>query len=164
MTFPLGSLRSEGAAPAKASDRSRAEPAAGVRVSGRLHRVPVAPVVEPSTPVENTLRFQAGLLLGGVFLLLALLAMLSHNRQDPAFTTSGQHLEPSNWVGHLGAYGSDLMQFLFGQSAWWLLLVGLRVLLGGLARWLRRDSAVSVTVGANPAPIEQGNTQAASSA
>ncbi len=157
MTFPLGSLRSEGAAPAKGSDRSRAEPAAGVRVSGRLHRVPAAPVVEPSTPVENTLRFQAGLLLGSVFWLLALLAMLSHNRQDPAFTTSGQHLEPSNWVGHLGAYGSDLMQFLFGQSAWWLLLVGLRVLLGGLARWLRRDSAVSVTMGANPAPIEHAH-------
>lgn len=157
MTFPLGSLRSEGAAPAKGSDRSRAEPAAGVRVSGRLHRVPAAPVVEPSTPVENTLRFQAGLLLGSVLWLLALLAMLSHNRQDPAFTTSGQHLEPSNWVGHLGAYGSDLMQFLFGQSAWWLLLVGLRVLLGGLARWLRRDSAVSVTMGANPAPIEHGH-------
>ncbi|KGM41238.1 cell division protein FtsK [Aquabacterium sp. NJ1] len=154
MTFPLGSLRSEGAAPAKGSDRSRAEPAAGVRVSGRLHRVPAAPVVEPSPPVENTLRFQAGLLLGSVFWVLALLAMLSHNRLDPAFTTSGQHLEPSNWVGHLGAYGSDLMQFLFGQSAWWLLLVGLRVLLGGLARWLRRDSAVSVTMGANPAPIE----------
>ncbi len=154
MTFPLGSLRSEGAAPAKGSDRSRAEPAAGVRVSGRLHRVPAAPVVEPSPPVENTLRFQAGLLLGSVFWVLALLAMLSHNRLDPAFTTSGQHQEPSNWVGHLGAYGSDLMQFLFGQSAWWLLLVGLRVLLGGLARWLRRDSAVSVTMGANPAPIE----------
>ncbi|MBI3384342.1 MAG: DNA translocase FtsK 4TM domain-containing protein [Aquabacterium sp.] len=157
MTFPLGSLRSEGAAPAKGSDRNRAEPAAGVRVSGRLHRVPAAPLVEPAAPVENTLRFQAGLLLGSVFWLLALLAMLSHNRQDPAFTTSGQHLEPSNWVGHLGAYGSDLMQFLFGQSAWWLLLVGLRVLLGGLARWLRRDSAVSVTMGANPAPLEHGH-------
>ncbi|TAK88563.1 MAG: DNA translocase FtsK [Aquabacterium sp.] len=157
MTFPLGSLRSEGAAPGKGSDRGRADAAPGVRVSGRLHRVPAAPVVEPSEPLENTLRFQAGLLLGGVFWLLALLSMLSHNRLDPAFTTSGQHLEPSNWVGHAGAYGSDLAQFLFGQSAWWFLLVGARILLGGLARWLRRDSAVSVTVGANPAPFDHGH-------
>ncbi|MBI5926920.1 MAG: DNA translocase FtsK 4TM domain-containing protein [Aquabacterium sp.] len=157
MTFPLGSLRSEGAAPGKGSDRGRADSAPGVRVSGRLHRVPAAPVVEQAEPLENTLRFQAGLLLGGVFWLLALLSMLSHNRLDPAFTTSGQHLEPSNWVGHAGAYGSDLAQFLFGQSAWWLLLVGARILLGGLARWLRRDSAVSVTVGANPAPFDHGH-------
>ncbi|RTL29773.1 MAG: DNA translocase FtsK [Burkholderiales bacterium] len=154
MTFPLGSLRSEGAAPVKGSDRSRADASANVRVSGRLHRVQSAPVMEPAVPVENTLRFQGGLLLGSVLWVLALLAMLSHNRLDPAFTTSGQHLEPSNWVGHAGAYGSDLAQFLFGQSAWWLLLVGFRVLLGALARWLRRDSAVSVTIGANPAPVE----------
>jgi S-DNA-T family DNA segregation ATPase FtsK/SpoIIIE len=154
MTFPLGSLRSDGAASGKAAERGRADPVAGVRVSGRLHRMPVAPVVEPTEPVENTFRFQAGLLAGFLVWLLTLLAMLSHNRMDPAFTTSGQHGEPSNWVGHLGAYGSDLLQFLFGQSAWWLLVVGFRVLLGALARWLRRDAAVSVTVGALPAAVE----------
>ncbi len=156
MTFPLGSLRSEGAAPIKGGDR-RSDPAAtGVRVSGRLHRVPATPHVEPVAPIENTVRFQVGLMAGGVLWLLALLAMVSHSRLDPAFTTSGQHLEPSNWVGHLGAYGSDLAQFLFGQSAWWLLLVGFRVLLSGLARWLRRDASVSVTVGAMPAAPEAG--------
>jgi S-DNA-T family DNA segregation ATPase FtsK/SpoIIIE len=157
MTFPLGSLRSDGAVPSKGSDRGLVDPAAGVRVSGRLHRVPVAPVVDQPESLENTVRFQAGLLLGGVFWLLALFSMLSHNRLDPAFTTSGQHLEPSNWAGHVGAYGADLAQFLFGQSAWWLMLVGARILLGGLARWLRRDSAVSVTVGAKPAPFDHGH-------
>ncbi|MGC4060338.1 MAG: DNA translocase FtsK 4TM domain-containing protein [Aquabacterium sp.] len=107
-------------------------------------------------PLENTVRFQAGLLIGSVLWLLALLAMVSHNRLDAAFTTSGQHPEPSNWVGQLGAYGSDLAQFLFGQSAWWLLIVGCRVLLTALARWLRRDASVSVTVGALPPAMDLG--------
>ncbi len=113
-------------------------------------------MAEPAEPVENTLRFQFGLLLGGVLWLLALLSLLSHNRLDAAFTTSGQHIEPSNWVGHGGAYASDLAQMLFGHSAWWLLAIGLRVWLGALARWLRRDTAVSVTVGAQPAAAWQG--------
>jgi len=155
MTFPLGSLRSDGAPPlaqAKGGDR-RTDAAANLRVTGRLHRVPTAPCVEPAEPIENTLRFQAALLLGSVLWLLALLAMASHNPLDAAFTTSGQHIEPSNWVGHAGAYGSDLAQFLFGHSAWWLLLVGLRVWLSALARWLRRDAGVSVTLGAKPTGV-----------
>jgi S-DNA-T family DNA segregation ATPase FtsK/SpoIIIE len=154
MTFPLGSLRSEGAAPAKAGER-RTEAPASVR-GGRLHRVPVTPVVKPACPVENTFRFQAGLLVGGVLWLLALLAMISHNRLDPAFTTSGQRLEPGNWVGHGGAYLSDLAQFFFGQSAWWLLIVGARVLLGGLARWLRRDDPVHLAAVGAASPLDAG--------
>ncbi len=152
MTFPLGSMRAEGAAPAKGGGRS-SEAATSRAMTGRLHRVPVTHAPEPSEPVENTLRFQLGLLLGGVFWLLGLLALLSHSRLDAAFTTSGQHLEPSNWAGQGGAYASDLAQFFFGHSAWWLLAVGLRVWLGALARWLRRDTAVSVTVGALPAAV-----------
>ncbi|HYR24886.1 MAG TPA: DNA translocase FtsK 4TM domain-containing protein, partial [Aquabacterium sp.] len=113
MTFPLGSLQSDGGAPAS-------------RVGGRLHRVPVTASVEPSAPIEHTFRFQAALLIGGVLWVLALLALLSYDRLDPAFTTSGQHLEPHNWVGQAGAYGADLLQMLFGHSAWWLLLIGLR--------------------------------------
>ena len=53
MTFPLGSLQSDGGAPAS-------------RVGGRLHRVPVTASVEPSAPIEHTFRFQAALLIGGV--------------------------------------------------------------------------------------------------
>ncbi|AWI55268.1 cell division protein FtsK [Aquabacterium olei] len=98
---------------------------------------------ESTTPLEHTLRFQATLLIGAVVWLLFLLAMLSHNRLDPAFTTSGHHTEPTNWAGQLGAYASDLAQFVLGQSSWWLLLIGARVWLGALARWLRRDAGVS---------------------
>ncbi|HET6786533.1 MAG TPA: DNA translocase FtsK 4TM domain-containing protein, partial [Aquabacterium sp.] len=72
--------------------------------------------------------------------------MLSHDRMDPAFTTSGLHSEPANWVGHVGALASDVLMFLLGQSGWWVLIVGARVWLGALARWLRRDAAPGTVV------------------
>jgi len=95
-------------------------------------------------------------LLGGVLWLLALLALISHDRLDPAFTTSGQHSEAANWVGALGAHASDIALMLFGLSAWWLLLIGARAWLTALARWLRRDTAVSVAVGGQVQQPTQG--------
>src|SRR5690606_40155535 len=56
------------------------------------------------------------------------------------------------WVGQLGAYVSDILQMLLGHSAWWLPLVGLRVWLGALALWMRRDTARSVA--RVPVPVE----------
>ncbi|WP_413785851.1 DNA translocase FtsK [Aquabacterium sp.] len=78
--------------------------------------------------------------------------MASHDRFDPAFTTSGQHPVPHNWVGQFGAYVSDILQMLLGHSAWWLPVVGLRVWLGALALWMRRDTARSVA--RSPMPVE----------
>ena len=162
MTFPLDSLQTEAGAsaqsgrrakPARASAERRDESlvrgmGAATTVTGRLHRVPGGQrVAEPAAPAENTLRFQLGLLMGGVAWLLFLLALVSHDRLDPAFTTSGQHHDAANWVGTLGAQVSDIALMLFGLSAWWLLLIGGRAWLSGLARWLRRDTAVSVAVG-----------------
>ena len=95
-------------------------------------------------------------MLGGVLWLLALLALISHDRLDPAFTTSGQHSEAANWVGALGAHASDIALMLFGLSAWWLLLIGARAWLTALARWLRRDTAVSVAVGGQVQQPTQG--------
>jgi DNA segregation ATPase FtsK/SpoIIIE, S-DNA-T family len=151
MTFPLGSLQSEPRAEGRSSRKGgerRADAAPTTRMTGRLHRVQQAPAPEPAVPIENTVRFQVILLAGAVLWVLGVLAMLTHSRLDPAFTTSGQHVEPSNWVGQGGAYFSDLLQFAFGYSAWWLPLVGLRAWLSGFARWLRRDESLSVTSGA----------------
>ena len=133
----------------------RIEPTGTARTApGRHHRVPRAPVVPQVEPVEQTLRFQATLLIGGVMWLLVVLAMASHDRLDPAFTTSGQHAVPHNWVGQLGAYAADVLQMLLGHSAWWLPVVGLRLWLGALARWMRRDTARSVTrVAASIEPV-----------
>ncbi len=158
MTFPLGSLRNEASADAK-SDR-RQDASASPRVTGRLHRSPVLVAPEPpGPPLENTFRFQAGLLVGGVLLVLALLSLASHSRLDAAFTTSGLNQDAANWGGHLGAYASDVGLFLFGQSAWWGLIVGARVWLSGLARWLRRDTAMSLMPSA-AVPLAQSATDA----
>jgi len=145
MTYPLGSFNDEpGAGRAERSKSNRRDDAAAsLRLTGRLHRPPVTTAIEPEVPVETTFRFQAALLLGGIVLFLALLALMSHDRMDPAFTTSGQHIEPANWVGALGAWGSDLAYALLGQSCWWVLIIGARSWLGGLALWLRRDTALS---------------------
>ena len=122
MTFPLGSLSTDGGA-------GRA--AAG----GRSSRETPAPAVVP--------RWRARLVLGvgGVLWLLALIALATHNAADPAFTTSGSVEQALNKAGVLGALFSDALYFLFGFSAWWLLLIGLRVWLGALARVLRSEQA-----------------------
>jgi S-DNA-T family DNA segregation ATPase FtsK/SpoIIIE len=126
---------------------------AGRHVRGQ-RPVPTFAVDAPPLP-ESPWRVQTRLLLGSILLILSLMAMFSHNPGDAAFTTSGLRPEPANWVGHLGAWFSDLMQFAFGYSAWWLPLIGVRTWLGGLATWLRRDTAVSVTVGARPPSLAE---------
>jgi S-DNA-T family DNA segregation ATPase FtsK/SpoIIIE len=112
MTFPLQSLRAEGAASGSTYTRhskstSKAEPAA----------VPVAP---------PRWRRQALLLGGAVLWLLLLLALATHHAGDPAFSTSGDGAALRNKAGMLGAWISDLGLFLLGYSVWWLVPVGLR--------------------------------------
>ncbi|GAB4403307.1 MAG: DNA translocase FtsK [Rhodoferax sp.] len=88
-------------------------------------------------------RFADELLLlgGGLALGLWLLAMLSHNGQDPGWSTSGAGQGVRNLVGVLGAWMSDLSYYLLGYSAWWLALAGARGWLGVFAHWLRRAQA-----------------------
>jgi len=108
MTFPLGSLRGDAAG------------AAGAKTTPPLR-----------------LRSQLLLIAGSIAWLLALLAMLTHHAGDPGFSTSGDGETLRNWVGLAGAWGSDFLLFMFGHSAWWLLIVGARVGLASLARQLR---------------------------
>ncbi|EHR72614.1 DNA segregation ATPase, FtsK/SpoIIIE family [Burkholderiales bacterium JOSHI_001] len=77
---------------------------------------------------------------GAVAWLLLLLALATHSAGDPGFSTSGSGQPLANKVGLLGAWASDLALFAFGYSVWWLMLVGLRVWLSTLARWLRADA------------------------
>jgi S-DNA-T family DNA segregation ATPase FtsK/SpoIIIE len=112
MTFPLGSLQRDGAA--SLAQQRQAGPADLPRWRGQLQ-----------------------LLVGGVLWLLLLLALASHRATDPGFSTSGTGAAVGNWAGLLGAWASDLVLFLFGYSAWWLLLVGARAWLALLAGRLR---------------------------
>ena len=151
MTFPLGSLQSDGPATPRQAGRSEASGAS--RVGSRLSRNALPEPVDVPLAPEHTLRFQMALLFGGVAWLLTLLALVSHNRLDAAFTTSGQHQDVRNWVGALGAHASDLAYLLFGLSAWWLLVIGARAWLGALARWLRRDDALAGGGAEAPSPM-----------
>jgi S-DNA-T family DNA segregation ATPase FtsK/SpoIIIE len=126
MTFPLGSLR---------SDSGASNPSAAL--GGTYTRTGASPA---SGAVHHPgWREQAALLIGGVAWLLALLALVTHNAGDAAFSTSGSSPTTLNKAGVLGAWFSDLLFFLLGYSAWWLMPVTARAWLGGLARALRGD-------------------------
>ncbi|MBK9134208.1 MAG: DNA translocase FtsK 4TM domain-containing protein [Betaproteobacteria bacterium] len=120
MSFPLGSLRGEGAGESVAAS---------------------ARAAAPSVPWRR----KAWLFVGGLAWLLWLLAMVTHDAADPAFTTSGGSEAVQNRVGVLGARVADLAYFLFGFSCWWLLPVGLRAWLSSLAAVLRHDAPAPVT-------------------
>ena len=112
MTFPLGSLAS-----AEGASRSARAPSAAPRWRTKL-----------------------ALVGGAVLWLLLLLALITHDPNDAAFSTSGSSDTLQNKAGQLGAWVSDLVLFLFGYSAWWLPVVGLRLWLSSLAQWLRVDA------------------------
>jgi S-DNA-T family DNA segregation ATPase FtsK/SpoIIIE len=76
---------------------------------------------DPTPALRGFRRFtqEIALTLGFVFLLFWLIALISHNAQDPAWTTSGASAHLFNWGGKLGAWLSDLSYFLFGYSVVW---------------------------------------------
>ena len=91
-----------------------------------------------ATPVSGWRRFtqEISLLITGVALLLAVLALISHSPVDAAWSTTGSQTDVHNWAGRLGAWFADVAYFLFGYSAWWLVLAALRLWSGGVRRWL----------------------------
>ena len=72
---------------------------------------------------------------------ILLLALLSHDMADPAFSTSGDGLPVRNRAGILGAWVSDLLLFLFGYSCWIMLAAGLRAWLTALGSVARGNPA-----------------------
>ena len=82
-------------------------------------------------------RQQALLIVTGLAWVLFTLALFTYSAADPAYTTSGTGASVHNKVGLLGARAADLAFFLFGYSAWWLVVVALRAWLSTLARTLR---------------------------
>ena len=103
-----------------------------IRKSGRTQAV-VAPERGPAW------RTQLWVMMGGALWVLAALAMITHSGVDAAFSTSGSSLETHNKAGVIGAWFSDLAFFTFGYSAWWGIVVALRVWLGVLAQSLRLE-------------------------
>ena len=124
MTFPLGSLRSDGASNTFGTAAERGS----------------APAHSPAG-----WRAQLTLLVTGVLWLLAVLALATHSAADPAFSTSGSaNVVLNNKAGVAGAWFSDFAYFVFGYSVWWAAAVALRAWLGALARVLRSDDAAAL--------------------
>ena len=132
MTFPLGTMRSESGA-----HQAPLSTSALRRHQGAASALP--PPSAPS-PEASAWRLRAGLVLGALAWVLAVLALASHNPNDAAFSTTGLGPEVSNRAGAIGAWFSDLAFMTFGHSAWWGVLIGLRAWLSGLARLLRSDA------------------------
>ncbi len=76
---------------------------------------------------------------GFVFMLFWLLALLTHNPLDPAWTTSGTGSSVRNFGGRLGAWLGDMSFFLLGYSAWWCYAAALVAWLAALADRLRDE-------------------------
>ncbi|MCK6433713.1 MAG: DNA translocase FtsK 4TM domain-containing protein [Burkholderiaceae bacterium] len=114
MTFPLGSLRADGAP--------------GLTGGAASHIA--------DAPLPRWTR-QLTLLAGVVGWLLLVLALATHHPADPGFSTSGHGEALHNRVGLAGAWLADVLLFAFGYSVWWVPLVSLRAWLQGLAHSLR---------------------------
>ena len=140
MTFPLGSLRSDGGA-----SNPPVRAAASLKRTGK----PAAPVAHH----PGGWRAQLGLLVTGMLWLLAVLALATHNAADPAFSTSGTSAVALNKAGTLGAWFSDLAFFVFGFSVWWAVAVALRAWLGALAEVLRSDHEAPHSPAVAPRPV-----------
>ncbi|MEX8519621.1 MAG: DNA translocase FtsK [Leptothrix sp. (in: b-proteobacteria)] len=97
------------------------------------------PPVAPPAKVVPRWRLQLGVVLGGLLWLLWLIALISHDPTDAAFSTSGGGGLAHNKAGLFGAWLSDLSYVLLGLSAWWGLLLGAKAWLAVCARWLRAD-------------------------
>ena len=93
-------------------------------------------------------RRQLSLLVGAVLWLLAVLALVTHDAADAAFSTSGLAQAPLNKAGQAGAWFSDLAFFVFGYSVWWAVLVALRAWLSAFASVLRVWLAGQARLGA----------------
>jgi S-DNA-T family DNA segregation ATPase FtsK/SpoIIIE len=152
MTFPLGSLRADGDASAAAGLASSGLPSAPRDATAR----PASRTSSSAGYTPGLLRAQFRLLVGGVLFLLAVLALATHTGLDPAFSTSGDGSPVANKAGALGAWFSDVAFFLFGWSAWWLIVVAARAWLGALARVLRSEAGVGLPSGGPALPAWMG--------
>ncbi|MFM1980484.1 MAG: hypothetical protein RLZ68_1749 [Pseudomonadota bacterium] len=82
---------------------------------------------------------EVGLVMGFILLALWLIALLSYNHADAAWSTSGAGTGVFNRAGRLGAWLADLSYFLFGFSVWWCVAVAVRQWLAVLASRLRGE-------------------------
>ena len=130
MTFSLGNLLGP-----SSSARDKSAPAADAALSPDPLRRPAERVALPRW------RLQLGFVLGAIVWVLWLMALLTHDARDAAFSTSGDGAAIRNRIGLVGAWWSDLTMVLLGLSSGWCVLFLARLWLGGLLRSVAQDDA-----------------------
>ena len=78
------------------------------------------------------------LLAVAVFVYLGLI-LASYTRTDPGWSFSGTGDPLGNRGGAVGAWLADLLLYLFGLSAWWLVIGGVVLVVAGFRRIVRPD-------------------------
>ncbi len=107
--------------------------------SGRPAARGSSPTPSPATGIGR-FAVELALLAGALLLAFWLLALLSYSPADAAWSTSGRGDAVANHAGRLGAWIADASYYLFGFSVWWLVAIGIRTWLSGLAAWLRHGA------------------------
>jgi len=72
------------------------------------------------------------------FLYLALI-LGSYDRADPGWSFSGSGQAVANRGGIVGAYLADLLLYLFGLSAWWVVVAGIVLVFAGYRRVVKPE-------------------------
>ena len=160
MTFPLGSLRSEGGA---SRPVSTSPSPSGSSSSANTYKRERAVATAPPHPPAGW-RAQLVLLVSAVLWLIASLALVTHNGADAAFSTSGTAAVALNRAGWVGAWFSDLAFFVFGYSIWWVMVVTLRTWLTALAGLLRSERAADAVSSSGPGASSNASSNAGAGA
>ncbi len=108
---------------------------------------------EPAPPPSSWERIanEGVLVVGLIFLLFWLVALISYTPQDTAWTTSGTGAALVNRGGRLGAWIADVSYFLLGYSVWLCVIVAARAWLSLLAKRLRANTGLEDAYGQDPA-------------
>jgi S-DNA-T family DNA segregation ATPase FtsK/SpoIIIE len=85
-------------------------------------------------PRLTSLLREAWWLLMAVVAAYLVLILASHSAQDPSWSHSSSDPTVRNYGGTIGAWLSDMMIFLFGLSAWWLVVFCLVAIIWGYRR------------------------------
>ncbi len=156
MSFPLESLSDRDAPERPARSRARAPRSGGAAAASAAMPRAARPAGNSSASDEATLPLlsrRAWAFLATVAWALGLLALLTHQASDPAWSTSGDGGAVRNAIGLAGAYGSDIAYYFFGFSVWWLVLVSGRAGVTLLLRARRARAAQARPAAPGPVPL-----------
>jgi S-DNA-T family DNA segregation ATPase FtsK/SpoIIIE len=104
------------------------------RGAGRGNRRVVEPAQLTLSPrLARLLRESRWLVVVAVLAFLALI-LASYTRSDPGWSFTGTGAPLGNRGGVVGAWLSDLLLYLFGASAWWLVVAGVVIIVNGYRR------------------------------